>query len=397
MTRRDGATTERRPRVPPERAWRDVGAVASQWNGAPDLDSPLLRGRASGPWWELLEERRLTLLVSREYEHLLVAMRTAKTGPEVSFFPLPHPSGIAVDRGRAVHVASTRNPNQVFTFAPATSVRRRDGIAASVIERRPLVPVASSFLAGCVYLHDLAMIGGVLHGAATGENAVVTLGPAGDATRVWWPRSIERNGRPVFERNHIQLNAIAAGTTLQTSYFAASSLDLGARRPGHRNYPVEGRGVVLSGASREPVAGGLTRPHSLRRHRGRLWVANSGQGELALVSPPTITPVAKLPGWTRGLCLDGDVAFVGTSRVIPRFRAYAPGVDIDRCVCGVHAVDLRSGPVRASYTWPAGNQIFAIEVVPARFTGGFPMLRRRARRDEHDLFFAFSPPRLAHD
>ena len=377
----------------PERAWRDVAAVASQWSGAAGIDGTALAGRASGPWWDLLEERRITLLVSREYEHLLVALRADARGPEVSFFPLPHPSGIAFDgaRGR-VHVASTRNPNQVYTFAPVTRLRRRDRIAEEPAGRRPLVPVGSSFFAGCLYLHDLAMIGGALHGTATGENAIVRLGADGCAERVWWPRAIERSGRPLFERNYIQLNAIAAGPTASQSYFAASSTEMARRRPGHRNYPVDGRGVVLSGRTREPIAFGLTRPHSLRRNRGRLWVANSGYGELALITRQTFEPVAKLPGWTRGLGIHDGLAFVGTSRIIPRFRAYAPGVDSEGSVCGVHAVDLKSGTIRASYTWPGGNQIFAVEPVPGRVTGGFPLLRRRARSHERDLFFAFETP-----
>ena len=250
----------------PDLAWRDVAAVASQWEGGGGIDPVLLRGRASGPWWELLGERRITLLISREYEHLLIAMRVGENGPEVSFFPLPHPSGIAFDRARGrVHVASTRNPNQVFTFAPTTGLRRRDGVRDTAAQRRPLVPLSSSFVAGCLYLHDLAMVDGGLHGTATGENAVVRLGGEGNAERVWWPRLVERGGRPVFERNYIQLNAIAAGPTLAQSHFAASSTGMERRRPGHRNYPVDGRGVILSGASREPIAGGLTRPHSLRR------------------------------------------------------------------------------------------------------------------------------------
>jgi uncharacterized protein (TIGR03032 family) len=368
--------------------------VASQWLGASDVDPAALAGRASGPWWDLLDELRITLLVSREYEHLLLAMRAERGVPEVSFFPLPHPSGIAVDRERGrVHVASTRNPNQVYTFAPVTGARRRDGVDDGPAHRRPLVPIASTFVAGCLYLHDLAMIGSKLHGTATGENAVVRFEPAGDVRRTWWPRSIERNGRPVFERNHIQLNAIAAGPSLAQSHFVASSADMARRRPGHRNYPVDGRGVVLSGRTREPVAFGLTRPHSLRRGEGRLWVANSGYGELAVITGDTFEPVARLPGWTRGLAVHNGIAFVGTSRVIPRFRAYAPGVRIDDSVCGIHAVDLKSGAIRAAYTWPAGNQIFAVEPVPSGLTGGFALLRRRSRRQERDLFFAFETRR----
>jgi uncharacterized protein (TIGR03032 family) len=281
----------------------------------------------------------------------------------------------------------------VFTFAPVTAVRSREGLSSALASRRPLVPVGSSVFAGCLYLHDLAMIDGDLHGTATGENAVVKLGPDGRVTRVWWPRCIEQRRRPVFERNHIQLNAIAAGATVSKSYFAASSLEIARRRPGHRNYPVDGRGVVLSGASREPIAFGLTRPHSLRRHAGRLWVANSGHGEVGFVWKQRFQPIVKLPGWTRGLCIHEDLAFVGTSQVIPRFRAYAPGVDVERSVCGVHALDLRSGAIRASFTWPAGNQIFAVDHVPSQFTGGFPMSPTRAGRRARDLFYAFCPPR----
>ena len=36
-----------------------------------------------------------------------------------------------------------------------------------------------------------------------------------------------------------------------------------------------------------------------------------------------------LPGWTRGLWFHGSTAFVGASRVIPRFSNYAPGFDVD--------------------------------------------------------------------
>jgi hypothetical protein len=118
---------------------------------------------------------------------------------------------------------------------------------------------------------------------------------------------------------------------------------------------------------------------------------------VGFISQQRLQPVAKLPGWTRGLCIHGDLAFVGTSRVIPRFRAYAPGVDVDRSVCGVHAVDLASGSIRASFTWPAGNQIFAIDQVPSRLTGGFPLSPRRAGGRERDLFYAFCPPLTALD
>jgi hypothetical protein len=39
-------------------------------------------------------------------------------------------------------------------------------------------------------------------------------------------------------------------------------------------------------------------------------------------------------------------------------------------------LDTRSGRVLGSLLWPAGNQIFAVEPVPARFTAGLPLAAR---------------------
>jgi len=250
--------------------------------------------------------------------------------------------------------------------------------------------VRARFYPGGLYLHDLALVDGRLHANAVGQNAVVRLAEDGGWERVWWPRAIERGaGAPLFGRNHLQLNSIAAGGTLRTSYFSASTDSVSARRPGHRNFPVDGRGVVFSGATREPVARGLTRPHSARLWRGRLWVDNSGYGELGVIEQGRFTAVSRLPGWTRGLCFHDDLAFVGTSRVLPRFRQYAPGLDLGASVCGVHAVDVRSGRTLGSLVWPYGNQIFAVECVPARFTSGFAFAAgsRRATARERALFY----------
>lgn len=351
--------------------WRDPAQIASQWREASDTDPRLLAARVGGAFWSLLAERSLTLLVSREYEHLLMAFSIVGGRPRTSFLRLPHPSGIAVDRRReVVHVASTRNPNQLVELEPVGVPLRGGEVAAE--SPRPLLPIRSAFLPGSLYLHDLALIGGVLHGNAVGHNAVVALPGGGAWRRVWWPAAIERPAGPDFSRNYLQLNSIAAGARLDRSFFTASAAAISTRRPGHRNFPVDGRGVVFAGATREPVATGLTRPHSARLQRGRLWVANSGYGELVTIEAGRPEVLARLPGWTRGLWLGEGIALVGTSRVIPRFRAYAPGLEVDASVCGVHAVELASGRVLGSLVWPAGNQIFAIEAVPAAMTAGLP-------------------------
>lgn len=368
--------------------WRDTAQICSQWRDAGVVDPALLETRADRGWWNTLAELGITLLVSREYEHLLMAASAPEGRPHFSFLSLPHPSGVAVDRKRNhVYVASTRNPNQVHTFAPASSALEREDIRVKPPGGAPLAPVISGFYPGCMYLHDLAMVGGELHGNAVGHNAVVRLLPDGSFKRVWWPKCIEMDGRPVFSRNHIQLNSIAAGKTLRSSFFSASSAAMGRLRPGHLNYPVNGRGVIFSGETREVVCTGLTRPHSARLHKGTVWVANSGYGELGFVSAGKLEVAARLPGWTRGLCLVGNVAFVGTSRVIPRFYRYAPGLDPARSRCAVHAVARNTGTILGTMEWPAGNQIFAIDWISSRATLGFPFEVRTRRKTSETAFF----------
>jgi uncharacterized protein (TIGR03032 family) len=377
--------------------WRSTAQVSSQWREAEALDARLLQDRVRGPWWDLLEQLGVTLFITREYEHLVMAHGAAKGRRRVSFFPLPHPSGLVVDRRRReLHIASTRNPNQIFLLRPAARLQPREGAQGpTALPDRPMLPRRTVFLPGSLYMHDLALIGGELHANAVGQNAVVALSSEGQYRRVWWPRSIDGAGRgDPFGRNYIQLNSIAAGPTLRQSFFSASSAAPGRRRPGHLDYPVDKRGVIFSGRTREPICVGLTRPHSARLHRGRVWVDNSGYGEVGFAEGGRFSPLAGLPGWTRGLCFVGDIAFVGTSRVIAKYARYAPGLKVDRAVCGVHAVDTRTGQTLASVEWPFGNQIFAIDWIDARHSRGF-LFRgppfRTGRDREKRVAYAYDP------
>jgi uncharacterized protein (TIGR03032 family) len=374
--------------------WREPSQIISQWQDAAAVDPHLLDYHVEGAWWEVLAECAITLLVTREYEHLVIAMGTTGAGSIVSYWCVPHPSGLAVDRERnIVYVASTRNPNQVYDLMPVTGFQPRlDMRMEDPLNERPLIPVRSRYYPGCLYLHDLALLDRALYGNAVGQNAVIRLKSDGGYQRVWWPRCIEEDAGPVFGRNHLQLNSMAAGKNLKTSYFSASTEKISPRRPGHRNFAVDRHGVIFSGKTREPIVWGLTRPHSARLFREKIWVDNSGYGEFGVVDHGSFLPVAQLPGWTRGLCFRQKVAFVGVSRVIPRFYRYAPGLDVRSSLCGVYAVHIESGQVLGSLTWPYGSQIFAVDWISNNAAGGFPFVvkdRRRSARIKK-LFYLYS-------
>ncbi len=137
--------------------------------------------------------------------------------------------------------------------------------------------------------------------------------------------------------------------------------------------------MIFSGATREPVARGLTRPHSARLHGGELWVDNSGYGEVGRGRGRRASrPSRGCPGWTRGLALRGRRRLrrhLAGDPALP--RSYAPGLDVDRSVCGVARGRRRHrATCSAALTWPDGNQIFAVERVPRALTLGLPVPRR---------------------
>jgi uncharacterized protein (TIGR03032 family) len=373
--------------------FRNPAEIVSYWQDACRIDPLLLKFETAGQWWSALHDSGITLLVSREYEHLLLGMYVHDSyGPTVSMMRMPHPSGIAVNRSqRVVHVASTRNPNQIFDLMPLDGSLPRLDLEEVSLHDRPLLPVRTSFYPGCLYTHDLAMIGDRLHANSVGQNSIVKLSGSGAYERVWWPKCIETDNGPVFEQNHLQLNSIAAGPTLETSFFSASTDEISSVRPGDPSFPVDGRGVIFSGATREPIARGLTRPPSARLHNQKIWVENSGYGQIGYIDGEKFQSVAKLPGWTRGLCFFNEIMFVGTSRILSRFQQYAPGVNIDLSCCGIHALDIKSGLSLGSIIWPHGSQIFGIEAVPCDFTTGFafPADGRSLEHIGHDLFYTF--------
>ncbi len=372
--------------------WRDPAETASHWSEAGKIDPSALQGKYTGKWWEIIREKKIMLIATREYEHLIMAFSYVNDKPKVSYFRLPHPSGLAFDRSNSIlYTASTRNPNQIFVFQPVSSLHHRLDTERVDISNNPLLPVKSYFFPGCLYLHDLAIVGGKLYGNSVGQNAVIKINDNGGYEYSWYPKCIEAASGPIFGRNHLQLNSIAAGDTIEESYFSASTDKVTARRPGHRNFTVDKRGVIFSGKTREAMARGLTRPHSARLFNGQIWVDNSGYGELGIVESGGFSPAVKLPGWTRGLCFCGDVAFVGVSRVIPRFKIYAPGLETDKSVCGIFAVDTKSGEILGSVIWPSGNQIFAVECTDNMVTQGFPFIAGVKRRQEQEraLFYSF--------
>ena len=130
-------------------------------------------------------------------------------------------------------------------------------------------------------------------------------------------------------------------------------------------------GVLIDMESNEIVARGLSMPHSPRWHAGRLWLLESGTGSLGHVDLATgrYEPIVHLDGFTRGLEMVGDLAFVGLSQV--RETAVFSGIQITERLqeaertCGVWVIDIRRGHVVAFLKFEeAVREVFAVALLP---------------------------------
>jgi uncharacterized protein (TIGR03032 family) len=128
-------------------------------------------------------------------------------------------------------------------------------------------------------------------------------------------------------------------------------------------------GVLIDVQTEEVVCRGLSMPHSPRWYDNRLWVLNSGTGELMLVDAASgkTTAVCGLPGYLRGLCFVGTFALVGLSKI--REKHIFGGLPIqqryEKLLCGVAVVDLRSGRLAGMFEFTSGcEELYEVQFLP---------------------------------
>lgn len=141
---------------------------------------------------------------------------------------------------------------------------------------------------------------------------------------------------------------------------------------GWREHRANG-GLVMNIRSNEIVCSGLSMPHSPRWYRGKLWLLNSGNGELGTVDLASgrFDPVCVVPGYARGLAFVGEYALVGLSRA--RNRSFS-GLGLDQQLaqrkvearCGIAVIDLRTGDQVHSVRFEGVvEELYDVAVIPA--------------------------------
>ncbi len=205
----------------------------------------------------------------------------------------------------------------------------------------------TAHVTGALDAHDLGIDrdGRILF-VNTRFNCLSTISERHSFRPVWTPPFVSR----IVDEDRCHLNGMAMRDGRPAFVTAVSRSDT---IDGWRDRRADG-GVVVDVETGRIVCRGLSMPHSPRWYRGRLWLLNSGTGELGSIIPADgdsqgrFEPLAFCPGFLRGLSFHGRYAFVGLSR--PRYQRFE-GLALDERLrvadsepwCGVQVIDLDTG------------------------------------------------------
>lgn len=128
-------------------------------------------------------------------------------------------------------------------------------------------------------------------------------------------------------------------------------------------------GVLINVKSGDVVLRGLAMPHSPRWHQGRLWLLNSGAGELLCFDPQQESAgvVCTLPAYLRGLCLIGEFAVVGMCQVREKhiFGGLPVQEHFKNLLSGLALVHLPTGNLLGTFEFTAGcTEIYDVQFLP---------------------------------
>jgi uncharacterized protein (TIGR03032 family) len=322
------------------------------------LHPPLVEGSPAWLEWLLAEDCALAFTT---YEaHRLFFVGTGADGRLKAHERIvTRCQGLCVD-GRALWVAGQAH---LWRFADALEPGERTANGAD----RLYVP-RLGYVTGALDVHDIAVGRDGLPIFANTRFSCLSVPDADRGFRpVWRPRFISA----LRNEDRCHLNGLALDAEGRPAFVTA--LGRSDVMEGWRDHRVTG-GVLVDVASSEIVCAGLSMPHAPRLHRGRVWLLNSGTGELGVVDPAAgrFEPVCFCPGFVRGLAFHGKWAVVGMSRPRGDHGTFA-GLPLEAALerrgafaqCGLAVVDTESGTLAHMLRLrPRINELYDVVVLP---------------------------------
>ena len=266
------------------------------------------------------------------------------------------PLGIAVKGDRLA--LATRHEVTVFANAPLLA---HDYLESRQGKYDALYLPRTTFHTGDLHTHDVVYEGDRLLLVNTRFSCLARASDDYSFEALWRPKFVS----DLVPEDRCHLNGVAIRDGEARYVTALGTTDT----PGGWRDEKAGGGVVIDVTTDEIVLRGLSMPHSPRWHEGRLWVLNSGTGELLSVDPQSgeSTVVCQLSAYLRGLCLVGSYALVGMCKI--REKHIFGGLPVQERVkelrTGVAVIDLRTGGQIGAFEFTAGcEELYDVQFLP---------------------------------
>jgi uncharacterized protein (TIGR03032 family) len=300
----------------------------------------------------LLESLGITLLVTTYQAGKLMAVRAREGKINTLLRSFERPMGLAV---RAPWLLALGVRTQIWLLRNAPDIAAQ--LPPAGTHDACFIPRVS-YVTGDIRCHEMAWVGEELWIVNTFFSCLCTVHADYSFVPRWHPPFLP--GPTPGDHCHLNGLAVAQGQARYVTALGDSTTPQGWR-------PAKSTGgIVLDIASGSVVSRGLSMPHSPRIHDGRLWVLDSGTGQLQIVDLTSSkrAVVAAVPGFARGLAFFGHYAFVGLSKIRESgMFGDLPVKDKDP-QCGIWVIDLRSGQVVEFMQFQAGvEEIFAVEIL----------------------------------
>jgi uncharacterized protein (TIGR03032 family) len=303
----------------------------------------------------ILDQLRSSLFVTTYQAGKLVIVRSDAGVINTHFRAFNKPMGMAIAPGRLA--VGTAVDVWEFRSVPAVAAKldppgKHD---ACYLPR-------SAHVTGDIQIHEMAYVGSDVWFVNTRFSCLATHDPDHSFAPVWRPKFITQ----LTPDDRCHLNGLCVVDGKPKWVTALGETDTGG---GWRENKKSG-GILIDIDSNEIVARNLSMPHSPRWHAGRLWLLESGTGSLGTVDLSTgkYEPIVRLDGFTRGLEMVGNLAFIGLSQV--RETAVFSGIQITERLqetertCGVWVVDIQRGQIVAFLKFEeAVQEIFAVALL----------------------------------
>lgn len=307
---------------------------------------------------QLLTQAKASLVVSTYQAGKLILLRAKDDALNTHFINLPKPMGVAFNNGR-LSVGSGANVIDYFNMSNVgPKVEPLDTHDAAFLPRR-------THVTGNIDIHEMGFDSDdKLWIVNTRMSCLCTLDINHSIVPRWRPPFI--TGYDLTDRCHLNGLAMRDGKPKYVSALGTSD------KPGGWRDNKAAGGMIMDIESNKMIIEGLSMPHSPRWYRNKLWVLESGAGQLITVDEKTgeKTVVAQVPGFCRGIDFIERYAIIGLSEV--RETAVFAGLPLtereqDR-KCGVWVVDIEKGQTVGFLEFSGGVQeIFSVQLVPWKY------------------------------